>query len=85
MLCVRIELLRLYEYRVGAVISFPTSILGIRLATGDLELLNIPSCVQLSFDSSVGRAVDCSGNVIHRSLVQIRLEGCDIFIFDRRL
>ena len=29
-----------------------------------------------SFDSSVGRAVDCRGAmVIHRSLVQIRLEG----------
>ena len=46
---------------------------------------------QSSFDSSVGRAVDCSGVVIHRSLVRIRLEGflfhfnicfCnDIFIF----
>ena len=30
---------------------------------------------QPSFDSSVGRAVDCSGVVIHRSLVRIRLEG----------
>ena len=31
-----------------------------------------------TFDSSVGRAVDCSWKmaVIHRSLVQIRLEGC---------
>ena len=28
-----------------------------------------------SFDSSVGRAVDCSGVGIHRSLVRIRLEG----------
>ena len=28
-----------------------------------------------SFDSSVGRAVDCSGTDIHRSLVRIRLEG----------
>ena len=35
----------------------------------------------ISFDSSVGRAVDCSCIVtdIHRSLVQIRLEG--IFVF----
>ena len=32
-----------------------------------------------SFDSSVGRAVDCSGEVIHRSLVQIRLEGVPFF------
>ena len=32
-----------------------------------------------SFDSSVGRAVDCSGNVIHRSLVRIRLEGLSVF------
>ena len=31
---------------------------------------------QPSFDSSVGRAVDCSGADIHRSLVRIRLEGC---------
>ena len=31
----------------------------------------------ISFDSSVGRAVDCSSAMsdIHRSLVQIRLEG----------
>ena len=34
-----------------------------------------------SFDSSVGRAVDCSGRVIHRSLVRIRLEGCKTFFF----
>ena len=34
-----------------------------------------------SFDSSVGRAEDCSGqNVILRSLVRIRLEG-DFFFF----
>ena len=37
-----------------------------------------PFCV--SFDSSVGRAEDCSGqNVILRSLVRIRLEG--VFFF----
>ena len=29
----------------------------------------------MSFDSSVGRAVDCRGVEIHRSLVRIRLEG----------
>ena len=31
----------------------------------------------VAFDSSVGRAVDCSSHLsdIHRSLVQIRLEG----------
>ena len=33
------------------------------------------SICQPSFDSSVGRAVDCSGVDIHRSLVRIRLEG----------
>merc|ERR1712055_462568 len=35
-----------------------------------------------SFDSSVGRAVDCSCSMsdIHRSLVQIRLEGVNIFL-----
>jgi hypothetical protein len=35
------------------------------------EIISVP------FDSSVGRAVDCRGTevVIHRSLVQIRLEG----------
>ena len=37
----------------------------------------------LAFDSSVGRAVDCSCSVseIHRSLVQIRLEGVFVNIF----
>ena len=34
-----------------------------------------------SFDSSVGRAVDCSGADIHRSLVRIRLEGFQTFFF----
>ena len=40
-----------------------------------------------TFDSSVGRAVDCSGTQligIHRSLVQIRLEGnffLPVFVF----
>ena len=34
-----------------------------------------PLPAPVSFDGSVGRAVDCSGVVIHRSLVQIRLEG----------
>ena len=35
-----------------------------------------PTC-HITFDSSVGRAVDCSWKIadIHRSLVQIRLEG----------
>ena len=35
------------------------------------------SLLQYTFDSSVGRAVDCSCSTseIHRSLVQIRLEG----------
>ena len=37
-----------------------------------------------SFDSSVGRAVDCSGVDIHRSLVRIRLEGF-FFIFPANL
>ena len=39
----------------------------------------------ISFDSSVGRAVDCSSTMsdIHRSLVQIRLEG--IFVFGQLL
>ena len=39
----------------------------------------------LTFDSSVGRAVDCSSTMsdIHRSLVQIRLEG--IFVFGQLL
>ena len=34
-------------------------------------------CLHRTFDSSVGRAVDCScsASEIHRSLVQIRLEG----------
>ena len=36
-------------------------------------------CLCVSFDSSVGRAVDCRGVVIHRSLVQIRLEGILFF------
>ena len=40
------------------------------------DLYNL-SLFHVSFDSSVGRAVDCSSNLsgIHRSLVQIRLEG----------
>jgi hypothetical protein len=41
----------------------------------------------ITFDSSVGRAVDCRGikNVdIHRSLVQIRLEGL-LFVDDRKV
>ena len=39
-------------------------------------------CFQVSFDSSVGRAVDCSCSMsdIHRSLVQIRLEGVIKFL-----
>ena len=45
----------------------------------DLIVLGRP--YQPSFDSSVGRAVDCSGEVIHRSLVQIRLEGSFFFFF----
>ena len=38
-----------------------------------------------TFDSSVGRAVDCSCTLseIHRSLVQIRLEG--VLLFDKFL
>ena len=38
-----------------------------------------------TFDSSVGRAVDCScsASEIHRSLVQIRLEG--VFVLDQLL
>ena len=38
-----------------------------------------------TFDSSVGRAVDCSCTLseIHRSLVQIRLEG--VFVLDQLL
>ena len=42
---------------------------------------SVHKCPHPSFDSSVGRAVDCSCNAseIHRSLVQIRLEG--IFAF----
>ena len=35
----------------------------------------------MSFDSSVGRAVDCRGVEIHRSLVRIRLEGKNFFLF----
>ena len=40
----------------------------------DIYKLPVSQC---SFDSSVGRAVDCSSTLsdIHRSLVQIRLEG----------
>ena len=40
-----------------------------------LHILFYRCSMQLSFDSSVGRAVDCSGADIHRSLVRIRLEG----------
>ena len=41
-----------------------------------VSYLSIASCECGSFDSSVGRAVDCRGViVIHRSLVRIRLEG----------
>ena len=41
-----------------------------------LDCLFKPVC-HITFDSSVGRAVDCSWKIadIHRSLVQIRLEG----------
>ena len=44
------------------------------------------ACVEYdlqAFDSSVGRAVDCSCSMseIHRSLVQIRLEGVFVDIF----
>ena len=42
----------------------------------------IPYLSISSFDSSVGRAVDCSGAAdIHRSLVRIRLEGYLNFSF----
>ncbi len=42
-----------------------------------------PGSLQRAFDSSVGRAVDCRwlDAVIHRSLVQIRLEGLFFFIY----
>ncbi len=46
------------------------------------EMCKIWKCHEIyPFDSSVGRAVDCRSNHsdIHRSLVQIRLEG-DIFV-----
>ena len=44
------------------------------------DLCKLTFC-HLTFDSSVGRAVDCSRTKsdIHRSLVQIRLEG--VFLF----
>ena len=46
----------------------------------DNAILRQPHCV--SFDSSVGRAVDCRGDMaIHRSLVRIRLEGLFFFKF----
>ena len=38
-------------------------------------IASLVHCTQPSFDSSVGRAVDCSGVDTHRSLVRIRLEG----------
>ena len=43
--------------------------------TGSIERPLFPFFLHTSSDSSVGRAVDCSGIVIHRSLVQIRLRG----------
>ena len=53
------------------------------------DLCKLTFC-HLTFDSSVGRAVDCSRTLsdIHRSLVQIRLEGffftsTQLFITDR--
>ena len=49
-----------------------------RLYSGDYILTFKSPLSQSSFDSSVGRAVDCSWHCkaeIHRSLVQIRLEG----------
>ena len=46
-----------------------------------LQILLFGAYLASSFDSSVGRAVDCSGKVIHRSLVRIRLEGLNFFFF----
>ena len=43
--------------------------------TCSIEKPQFPLPSHTSSDSSVGRAVDCSGIVIHRSLVQIRLRG----------
>ena len=45
-----------------------------------LQMLSFEDHLASSFDSSVGRAVDCSGKVIHRSLVRIRLEGLNFFL-----
>lgn len=44
------------------------------------------SILRRASDSSVGRAVDCSWKraVIHRSLVQIRLEGVKFFCFSNK-
>jgi hypothetical protein len=65
--------------------NFPRPTLNV---SSVLTTYNILNCMRTrlrllhTFDSSVGRAVDCSWSRadIHRSLVQIRLEGTFIFL-----
>ena len=57
---------------------------GIHIMDNQNYFTGFSSLKHQTFDSSVGRAVDCScyWSEIHRSLVQIRLEG--VFVFDQR-
>ena len=68
-----LDIVKLLSGRQESKLVFKDKLITVN-QNDDIYKLTVSHC---TFDSSVGRAVDCSSTLsdIHRSLVQIRLEG----------